>query len=163
MSADVVIKDVAPQWIVSMREVIANYPAIGALYPKICSQIGRTSPELGTSFAIWHDPEYKEKDVDGEAAFFLQQPLTAHGTAKMYQLPEMKVASYMHHGAFNHLPEAYGNLLRWVEEHHYKVAGPMREIYHHMSQPVRQDDESYVTELQVPVAKAEHLPVKGLA
>jgi DNA-binding transcriptional MerR regulator len=154
MSADVVIKETGPQWIVSVRETIANYPAIGQLYPKIYNQIG-VPPELGIPVAIWHDMEYKDQDVDGEAAYFLKQPLSSHGTANMYQLPKITVASYMHHGAFNRFPEAYANVLRWVEENHYRVAGPIRELYHHLTQPVRQDDESYVTEIQVPVEKAE--------
>ncbi|MCU1312735.1 MAG: MerR family transcriptional regulator, partial [Acidobacteriaceae bacterium] len=36
----------------------------------------------------------------------------------------------------------------------YQVAGPIRELYLHLSMPVRQDDDSYVTEIQVPVSKA---------
>ena len=64
------------------------------------------------------------------------------------------MASYMHHGAFNRLNEAYQNVMRWVEENYYRVACPFRELYHYCPQPVRQDDESYVTEIQVPVQKA---------
>ena len=154
MSTDVVIKDVAPQWIVSVRDVIANYPAIGGLYPKVVGQVGNPA-DLGLPIAIWHDLEHKEQDVDGEAGFLLKQPLAAHGTANMYELGGAKAASYMHHGAFNRMTEAYQNVLRWMEENHYLIAGPMRELYHHLSQPVRQDDESYVTEIQVPVEKVD--------
>lgn len=154
MSADVVIKEVSPQWIVSVREIIANYPAVGALYPKVISQVGNPV-ELNLPIAIWHDMEHKERDVDGEAGFLLKQPLTAHGTANMYELTGVTVASYMHHGPFNRLSEAYQNVLRWVEENHYRVAGSFRELYHYCTAPVRQDDESYVTEIQVPVEKAE--------
>jgi effector-binding domain-containing protein len=45
-------------------------------------------------------------------------------------------------------------LLRWVSNNGYQVAGPIRELYLQNSQPIRQDDESYVTEIQVPVSKA---------
>ncbi len=45
-------------------------------------------------------------------------------------------------------------LLRWVASNGYQVAGPIRELYLHSSMPVRQDDESYVTEIQVPVSKS---------
>jgi effector-binding domain-containing protein len=153
MSEDVVIKEVAPQWIVSVREVIANYPAIGMLYPKIFTQIGSTPPDLGIPIAIWHDMMQKEQDVDGEAGFLLKQPLASHGTAKMYQLPAMKAASYMHRGAFNRFPEAYDKVTDWVKDNQYRIAGPFRELYHQLSQPVRQDDESNVTEIQIPVEK----------
>jgi DNA-binding transcriptional MerR regulator len=152
MSADVLIKEVSPQWIVSVRETIGNYPAVGALYPKVMEQT-RGSCGQGMPVAIWHDMEHREKDVDAEAGFLLMQPLANHGTASMYELPAATVASYMHHGAYNRLDEAYQNVLRWVEENHYRVAGPFRELYHYCAQPVRQDDESYVTEIQVPVAK----------
>ncbi len=60
----------------------------------------------------------------------------------------------MHHGAYNRLSEAYDALLRWVGSSGYIVAGPIRELYLQISMPVRQDDDSYITEIQVPVAKA---------
>jgi hypothetical protein len=41
--------------------------------------------------------------------------------------------------------------LRWSR---YQVASPIRELYLKISMPVRQDDESYVTEIQVPVSKS---------
>lgn len=154
MNADVVIKDVAPQWVVSVREVIPNFPAVGALYPKVVSQVKDPS-ELGVPFAMWHDPERKDHHVDGEAGFFLKEPLDAHGSAQMYELSGSKMASYMHHGAFNQLHMACQNIMRWMEENHYRATGPMRELYHHLTQPVRQDDESYLTEIQFPVEKVE--------
>jgi effector-binding domain-containing protein len=46
-------------------------------------------------------------------------------------------------------------MLRWVAGNGYQVAGPIREVYLPCPQPVRQDDESYVTEIQVPVKKGE--------
>lgn len=153
MSADVVIKEVAPQWVVSMREILASFPSVGALYPKVVSQVGNSS-DLGIAFAVWHDPELKEKDIDGEGGFLLKQPLDEHGEARVYQLDAATVASYMHHGAFNRLSEAYQTIMRWIDENHYRFAGPPRELYHYTVQPVRQDDESYVTEIQIPVAKA---------
>jgi DNA-binding transcriptional MerR regulator len=154
MSADVVIKEVEPQWIVSVREILSNYPAVGALYPKVIDQIGNPA-DLGLPIAIWHDMEHKERDVDGEAGFLLKQPLDTHGTANMYQLDGATVASYMHHGGFNRLTEAYQNVMRWIEDNHYRFAGPFRELYHYCTKPVRQDDESYVTEIQLPVVKAD--------
>lgn len=152
MSTDVVVKEVPPQWIVSVRKIIPNYPSVGMLYSKVSNQIGGAC-NLGMPVAIWHDLEHKEKDVDAEAGFLLKEPLAEHGTAQMYQLSSATVASYMHHGAYNRLDEAYQNVLRWVEESRYKLAGPFRELYHYCTAPVRQDDESYVTELQIPVKK----------
>ena len=68
--------------------------------------------------------------------------------------PSRRVATTIHNGSYQRLPEAYDSLLKWVAENGYQVAGPIRELYLKISMPVRQDDESYVTEIQVPVSKA---------
>ena len=73
---------------------------------------------------------------------------------RVYELPGCTAASFIHNGSYQRLPEAYDALLRWVAGNGYQVAGPIRELYLHSSMPVRQDDESYVTEIQVPVSKS---------
>jgi effector-binding domain-containing protein len=44
-------------------------------------------------------------------------------------------------------------VLKWVEANGYQVHGPIREIYLQCGEPLRQDDDSYITEIQVPTAK----------
>ena len=44
--------------------------------------------------------------------------------------------------------------MTWIEANGYHIAGPNREVYLHCTSPVRQNDESYVTEIQFPVEKA---------
>jgi effector-binding domain-containing protein len=68
-------------------------------------------------------------------------------------LPTVKVASLIHHGAYNTLNQSYQIVLKWVEPNGYQVDGPIREIYLHYEDTVRQDDDSYVPEIQVPIAK----------
>jgi effector-binding domain-containing protein len=104
-------------------------------------------------FAMWHDPEFKEANVDAEAGVYLKQPIEAHGGVQVRELPACTAASAIHAGSYRRLQEAYDALLRWVGSNGYQVAGPIRELYLQNSQPVRQDDESYVTEIQVPVSK----------
>ena len=153
MSSDVVIKELPPQWIASVREVIPSYPAVGRLYGTVVEALSPNMP-TGIPVAIWHDLEFKEKDVDAEAGFYLKQPLTvAPGPVKVHELPSATVASIIQKGAYNRLSEAYDSLLRWIGSNGYRVAAPIRELYLQNSQPVRQDDESYVTEIQVPIAK----------
>lgn len=153
MTKDVVIKEVSPQWIASVRETIPAYPAVGKLYGQLFGTLG-SSAFGGITVALWHDPEYKEHDVDAEAGVYLKQPVPAKGRVSVHQLPQASVASIIHNGAYNRLSEAYDAVLRWIEANGYRVTGPIRELYLHSSQPVRQDDESYVTEIQVPVERA---------
>jgi effector-binding domain-containing protein len=44
-------------------------------------------------------------------------------------------------------------LLHWIDANGYRQAGPTRELFLHVSQPASRDDESNVTEIQVPVEK----------
>ena len=153
MTKDVVVKDVAPQWIASVRQVIPNYPAVGMLYGELFGALGPAAFS-GLPVAIWHDAEHKERDVDAEAGVYLKQAVSPKGRVQVHELPPTQVASIIHNGAYNRLSEAYDAVLRWVEANGYRIAGPIREIYLKAGQPVRQDDESYVTEIQVPVEKA---------
>jgi effector-binding domain-containing protein len=154
MIDDVVLKEVPPQWIASVREVIPNYPAVGRLCGEAFSSLGKNVQGCGAGVALWHDKEFKESDVDAEGGVYLNAQVPVEGRTNVYQLPAVKVASYVHKGAYNRLVEAYDRLLRWVGTNGYEVAGPFRELYLQMSTPVRLDDESYVTEIQVPVQAA---------
>ena len=72
---------------------------------------------------------------------------------KVYELPAATVASVVHKGAYNILNQAYEVIGRWIEANGYKISGANREIYLYCTEPVRQDDDSYVTEIQFPVEK----------
>jgi DNA-binding transcriptional MerR regulator/predicted transcriptional regulator YdeE len=152
MNKEVVLKEIAPQWIASVRGIIPAYPAVGMLYGELFGTLGPAAIS-GLPVAIWHDGEHKESDIDGEAGVYLKQAVQARGRVKVYELPAAAVASVIHQGAYNRLSEGYDAVLRWVEANGYRISGPVREIYLKCSQPVRQDDESYVTEIQIPVEK----------
>ncbi len=153
MAYDVVIKPVQKQWIASVRETIACYPAVGPLYGKVIAGLGPAMEHALLPVAIWHDREYKESEVDAEAGFYLKEAIPATNGLQVRQLPAETAASTIHNGSFRRLQEAYDALLRWVGGSGYEIAGPIRELYLHCPPPVRQDDESYVTEIQVPVMK----------
>jgi effector-binding domain-containing protein len=154
MPQEVILKEVPKQWIASMRETIANYPSIGMLYPKLFTSLGPHMAQMTMCVALWHDLEHKDSDVDAEAGVYLQTPIEAADGIRVYELPNCTAASIIHAGSYQRLPEAYDALLRWVASNGYQVAAPIRELYLHSTMPVRQDDESYVTEIQVPVSKA---------
>jgi effector-binding domain-containing protein len=154
MAYDVVIKSLPKLRIASVREVVPTYPAIGALYPKVAERMGPKMAQVGISVAIWHDKEHKERDVDAEAGFVLRGDVGRVEGVNIYDLLETTAAFTVHNGAYQRLSEAYDALLKWVAENGYEISGPVREMYVHMTKPVRQDDESYVTEIQVPVKKA---------
>ena len=151
MGQDVVLKEVPAQWIASVRAVIANYQSVGTLYGEVFALLGRTGCPGGLPVALWHDSEYKETDVDGEAGVYLQKPVEPAGRVNVYELPACTVASIIHAGAFQTLNSSYRALAAWMGANSYNPAGPARELYLKIGEQVRQDDESYITEIQIPV------------
>lgn len=153
---DVVIKQVEPQLVASVRDTLPGYPAVGRLFEEIYAYLARLNLDglasVGT--AIWHDEEHKTSGIDGEAVVFLKQPIPEAGRVKVYELPGATLASVVHKGAYNTFSRAYEAVLRWIEANGYRITGPNREVYLYCTQPVRQDDESYVTEIQFPVEKS---------
>ncbi len=152
MSNDVILKEVAPQWIVSMRESIPAYRAIGALFGKFYGALGPLGLQ-GPGVALLHDKEFKDQDIDAEVGILLKQPASVREPLMTYELAAATLASIVHHGAFNRISESSIAVLRWIEANGYRQHGPARELFLRISAPASRDDESNVTEIQVPVEK----------
>lgn len=152
-AGEVVLKEIAPQQIVSIRDIIPAYRSVGALFQRL-SQIAGPLASQGVALAVWHDTEYKERNLDVEVGIYLRQAPQTQELASVRQLPAATVASIVHHGAFSRISEVYLAILHWIEANEYRQAGPMRELFLRVSAPVSRDDESNITEIQVPVGKA---------
>ncbi len=152
---DVVIKQIEPQLVAGVRDRLASYPEVSHLFPEVYSYLARhgaSGPDM-IGVAIWHDEDSKTGDIDGEAVVFLKHTVPEGDRVKVYELPGATMASVVHKGAFNRFSQAYEAVLNWIDANGYKIVGPNREVYLYCAQPVRQDDESYVTEIQFPVEK----------
>ncbi len=156
---DVRLKDVPPQLVASVRAILPNHTAVGALFTEVYEELGRHVQQAlgphpgegGQTLVLWYDTEHKETDVDGAAAFFVRYRAPDHGRMRVHELPAALMASTIHHGSYATIGDAHEAVLRWVEANGYRIAGPDREINIYNKQPIRQDDESYVTEIQYPV------------
>jgi effector-binding domain-containing protein len=156
-NVDVVIKKVEPVLVASIRDTIANYPAIGGLFQELMGTVyGQGSKPAGPAIAVWHDQEMKESDVDGEASIPIEKPIQETDRVKVYEMPGIESAAcFVHHGSFQKLPQAYGGLMTWIDQNDYTIVGSLREVYLYTGNgEIKQDDESYVTEIQAPVLKA---------
>ena len=152
---DVVIKDVEPQLVAGVRDTLASYPEVGRLFDEVYGYLARhgaNGPDM-IGVAIWHDEDAKTGDIDGETVVFLKHAVPEGDRVTVYELPGATMACVVHKGAFNRFSQAYEAVLHWIEANGYKIVGPNREVYLYCTQPVRQDDESYVTEIQFPVEK----------
>ena len=151
----VVIKKLEPMKIASVRDVVPTYHDIMILGEKLLSVFKEhASSIVGPFLALYHDMEYREKDVDIEVAIPVNEDLSLFDPIKIRDLPgEDTVASTIHRGPYEKIGEAYQALMSWCEANGYELAGPDREIYL-TSPPEASDPADYVTELQQPVKKA---------
>jgi len=169
---DVMLKQVEPQLVASVRTILPDYSAVGMLFgevyeaigPHVREALGPNPGESGQTLVLWYDTEYKEHDVDGAAAFVLRCPVPENGRMRVHELPAATMAATVHHGSYNTIGDAHEAILKWVEANSYRIVGPDREIYLYNAMPIRRDDPSYVTEIQYPVEKASdsQIYVSGL-
>jgi DNA-binding transcriptional MerR regulator len=158
---DVILKNVEPLLVASVRTVLPNHSAVGALFgevyealaPYVSEALGPHPEEGGQTLVLWYDTEYKEQAVDGAAAFMLRCRVPESGRVKVHELPAATMAAAVHHGSYNTIGEAHEAILTWIEANGYRIVGPDRELNLYHTMPIRLDDPSYVTELQYPVEK----------
>ena len=149
---EIILKSIEPIQVISIRDTLANYPSIGGLFQELMDYLNQEKVEPSPyCAAIWHDPEYKEKDVDGEAVISVSSPLSGRDRIKLIELPAIELmACAIHRGSYSTLNLVYTALLGWIEENRYDVIGPNREVY--LRGGVEQDNPDYVTEIQFPVS-----------
>jgi len=152
---EVVIKKIEPQLVAAIRRVIPTYGDIGQLYGELFAHLGqRGGRPAGPPLAIYHDPEFRERDADVEVAAPLAAPLPGSEQVSVRELPGVEQAAcVVYKGAYENIGEAYNTLSAWIGTNSYRMAGPCREVC--LRGPESgPDSSSYVTEIQAPVEKA---------
>jgi effector-binding domain-containing protein len=150
----VLTKKVEALKVASIRATIPTYGDVGMLYGELFGFLGMNKARIaGPSMAIYHDPEYKESDVDVEVAVPVKGEVASAGRVTMRELPaEDEVAYVVFQGGYDHFNQVYGTLMGWIEKNSRQITGPSREVYLHGPNDT-QDPASYVTEVQFPVGK----------
>jgi effector-binding domain-containing protein len=150
---DVVIKNVRPQLVASIRRVIPAYDQVVTLFEELLEYLVPYDVRQWRALTIWHDEGYRDHNVDAEAAISLKTPVPETPAVKVYELHGAIMASVVHNGPYNKLYQAHNTINTWIETNGYCICGSGRELYHYAQEPLSDDDETYVTEVQVPVEK----------
>ncbi|HLZ09240.1 MAG TPA: MerR family transcriptional regulator, partial [Chloroflexota bacterium] len=159
---DVMLKQVDPQLVASVRAILPSHSASGSLFFEVYEALGVHIGEAlgprpgegGQTLVLWYDTEFKERDVDGAAAFILRCRVPESGRMHVHELPAATMAATVHHGSYNTIGDAHEAVLKWVEANRYQIVGPDREVYLYNTVPISLNNPSYVTEIQYPVEKA---------
>ena len=151
---EVVLKDLEPVDVVSLREVLAKpqdtammiADGYAALLP------AGIMPD-GPCFSIYHDPEFDPTKLDVEIAFpvadtVTEVPTTPGGrTFSRRVVCGGKAAVIIHQGPYDMIDQVYAQIGKWISDHDLNIAGPPQEVY--LTAP--DDPTGPVTEIRFPV------------
>ena len=158
MNYEVALKELPEVIVYSKRMVIPDYNYYFEIIPKIGEEVTRANPELKCAipeycFIIYHDGEYKEKNIDVEYC----EAVTAFGkgteTIKFKRIEKVPTAACVYHkGPYSSLGNAYAQLFKWIEENGFIASDHPRESYIDGIWN-KEDEKDWLTELQVPIMK----------
>lgn len=152
-----IIKELHSVIVASMRTIVPSYNTYFNIVPKMGEEMKRQGavcqkkPEY--CFTIYHDGEYKEKDIDVEVC---EAVIKTCKDSEMVQYKTMDAvrtaACVLHKGPYQTIRDAYGFLFTWIKENQYDISGNPRESYIDGIWNKKSEND-WLTELQIPVRK----------
>ncbi len=155
---DVILKNVAPLRVASVRGVAPNMEQIGPTLDHLFDQVYSYIRQHGATvvepaLTLYHNIGSSETDISVEACMPFNGSLNESEQVKVSELPAVEtMASVIHHGSFSSLNQAYSAIFTWIEANGYRVSGTNREL--NLEYERGGDQAKFVTEIQFPVVKA---------
>lgn len=148
---EVRLKSIPAQRVASLKAVLPDYRAIGAVYGELRAYQQRHGLHATAWTALWHDGEYRETAIQAEATFSTVEPLPPHERIRVSELPAVAtMACTRHQGQLTGVSAAHEALLGWLTESGYHLVGPNRTLALHVTGPEAPDS---LIEIQYPVAR----------
>jgi effector-binding domain-containing protein len=131
MSYEIEIKEVKSQPVMSIRTQ-CHAAEIGPILQEILPEVWAHVTKLGGTpagppFTRYHG--FSENRVDLEGGIPVEKHVTAEGRVEASELPGGKVATTIHTGPYEKLPDAHDALHVWIEKNGKEPAGPQWEYY----------------------------------
>jgi effector-binding domain-containing protein len=152
MPYEITVKELAPQPMVSIRTT-CHAAVIGSTLAEILPEVFRYIREndvypCGPPFTRYHG--FSDTEVDIEGGMPVKTPLPGKARIRAGELPGGRVATTIHIGPYERLPEAHDALHAWMREQEVEPAGPQWECY--ISDPGKEPDPNKrQTELVWPI------------
>jgi effector-binding domain-containing protein len=152
MSEKVEVKKLEKLKVASLRRVIPTYEEVLPCFAQLIGYLQQQNAGwAGYPITIFHDMEFRDKDIDLEAAVPIKGNLAETEEIKVRELPEVeKAVCIVHRGPYETSMVSYRILIGWLFTHGYQLAAPNREIYI-VGRMQSQDPKQFVTELQFPI------------
>lgn len=155
MNYQAVIKKLPEVMVYSKRIILKTYADYFKVIPEIEKTIKMANPNMKCKlprycFNIYHDGEYKEKDIDIEYCQAVEEMGKEIDGIVFKKVPTIKAVTIMHKGAYSELRKAYSYIFKWIEENGYTVKDSPRESYIDGIWNGKQEKD-WLTEIQVPI------------
>lgn len=158
MNYEVVLKELPEVIVYCKRMIIPNYDYYFEIIPQIGEEVAKANPGLKCAvpeycFVIYHDGEYKDKDIDVEYCEAVTSIGNDTDTIKFKKIDRIPTAAcVLHKGPYNTLGNAYAHLFKWIADNGYTPSNNPRESYIDGIWN-KEDENDWLTELQVPIMK----------
>jgi DNA-binding transcriptional MerR regulator len=149
---DVTIETIPAMTVASLRRVVASYAEEGALWQEIMPALQTTAasfPAGGISGATFHDPDYRDREVDIEVWIQVDKPFTSTDDVKSKDEPARQVVTSTVRGDYAQIPAVTQKIGEFIAAEGLST-GPMFNIYH-VSPAQNPDPSTWVTQLCFPI------------
>lgn len=157
MKYEVIMKEL-PEYIVYYKEgIIKDYSEISNFILSSADECLKTNPNIKCiepdyCYMNYLDGEYKDKDIKIRYCQSVVEEGIPNETIKFMKLKPITSVCTYHKGDYNNLGEAYGFLMKYIEENGYEIIDYPRERYIDGIWN-KENVNDYLTEIQVPVRK----------
>lgn len=157
MNYQAIIKKLPECIVYSKTMTIPSYDAYFQVIPAIGEKVMAKYPDLKCSvpeycFICYLDGEYREKDINVEYCEAVIELKPDFDDIKFKKIESTTAVSVMHKGPYSKLPQAYAYIFKWIEDNGYMATGSPRESYIDGIWN-KENEEDWLTELQIPVMK----------
>ena len=143
-------RDIEPILVAGIK-MRGQYSDCGQGFARLAKTLGRQI--AGKPLCLFYDGEYRDGDASFEPCMPINRLISASGVT-VHELPAVRCATLVHRGPYEEMKHSYARLLKYVNERHYKVGLPSREVY--LKGPgmiFRGNPSNYVTEIQIPIER----------
>lgn len=153
---DITINTIPAMTVASLRRVVDSYAEEGALWQEIMPALQTTDasfPAGGISGATFHDPDYREKNVDIEVWIQVDKSFTSTDDVESKDEPARRIVTSTVRGDYAQIPAVTQKIGQFIATEELST-GPMFNIYH-VSPAQNPDPTTWVTQLCFPIIETE--------
>ena len=155
MNYEVTCKTLPQRYVASVRDVLPSYYEEGRLWHTLMKETAPLRLQVAEpccTLGIYHDTDYRERDVDVEVQMSVKGTYEDTEHVKFKTVPPILMASATYTGSYEKVNEVNAAVAAWVRDNGYEFDGLSFCIYH-VSPHETQNPDELVTEVCYPVRK----------